>query len=43
MKIFSNTKFWSSFLARVTGARKLPGFKKKLGKFINEVVMLSYQ
>lgn len=40
MKIFNNMKFWSSFLSGVTGARKLPGFKKKLEKFINEIVML---
>lgn len=43
MKIFNKMKFWSSFPTGVTRARKLPGFKKKLEKFINEIVILWYQ
>lgn len=39
-RIFNNIKFWSNFPIGVTGAKKLPGFKEKLEKFINEIVML---
>lgn len=33
-------KFWGSLPVGVTGTRILPGFKKKLEKSINEIVML---